>query len=380
MECIYLDNAASRAPRAKALEAYREYSERYYANTASTHGMGVNAGKELEGMRARISNCINGSKGRVYFCSGGTEANNLVIKGVMQLKAQGGKTGILTTQIEHSSVLNVVNTLLERGFTGAFASPRRSGAVYPQNLKTQISRGFGLVSVMYANNVTGVLQPIRAIGELCKDCGVPLHTDAVQALGHTGIDVERDNIDILTFSGHKFGGVKGVGGLWVRDGIELEPILQGGGQEAGLRSGTVDLPAIAAMAVALEEAVAELPMVSERCQKYRQILFQTLREHKVFCTEIGDGNKLPHILNIAFRGVEAGTLQLLLSDSGVMASTGSACSSARGEENYVLEAMGVPSELANGAIRLSFSGNEKYRDIWRAACRIASAVKLLTQN
>lgn len=378
MEQIYLDNAASRVPMKRALQTYAEYSERYYANTAASHKSGIEANTELEALRERISKCVNGSNGKVYFCSGGTEANNLAIKGAMQLQASKGKTGILTTKIEHSSVLKPVNSLREQKFTASFAIPRRSGTVNPKDIKMQISANLGLVSIMYANNVTGVIQPIAAIGETCKANGALFHSDGVQAMGHTDIDVERDGVDLLSFSGHKFGGVKGVGGLWVRDGVELAPVLHGGGQEAGLRSGTVDLPAVAAMAVALEEAVAELPMVSERCLKNKQILFQTLREHKVLCTEIGDGKKLPHILNIAFHGVEAGTLQLLLSDSGVMVSTGSACSSARGEGNYVLEAMGVPSELANGAIRLSFSGNERYRDVWIAACRIASAVKLLT--
>lgn len=380
MERIYLDNAASRMPTKRALQTYAEYSERYYANTAANHALGIEASAELEAMRERISKCINGSNGRVYFCSGGTEANNLTILGVMSLQAREGKTGILTTKLEHSSVLRPIYSLREQNIAADFVSSRRSGTVNPKDIKMQISANLGLVSVMYANNVTGVIQPIAAIGEMCKANGVLFHADGVQAMGHTDIDVERDNVDLLSFSAHKFGGVKGVGGLWVRDGVKLLPLLHGGGQESGLRSGTVDLPGVAAMAVALEESLAELPEVYERCRKYKRILLQTLREHNVLCTEIGDSKKLPHILCIAFEGINAGTLQLLLSDSGVMVSTGSACSSISGEGNYVLEVIGVPSSLVNGAIRLSFSGSERYRDVWCAACRIASAVKALSRQ
>lgn len=380
MRCIYLDNAASRAPANEALEAYGEYSRLYYANTAATHALGIRAQAALEEMRERVSKCINGGRGTVCFCSGGTEANNLAIKGAVAAKSREGKRGVLTTAIEHSSVLNPVDSLPEQKNAAFFASPRRSGTVNQQDLKMQISVDFSLVSVMYANNVTGVIQPIRAIGEMCKANNVLFHTDAVQAMGHTDIDVERDNIDLLSFSGHKFGGVKGVGGLWVRDGVELEPVLHGGGQESGLRSGTVDLPGIAAMAVALEESLAALPLVSERCRKYKRILLQTLHSRKVFGTEIGDGAKLPHILNIAFDGVDGATLQLLLSEAGVMVSTASACSSARGAENYVLKAMGIPDSLARGSIRISFSGNETDSDIEVAARRIASAVDTLTSK
>ena len=350
---VYADNAATTKISAVALQAMMPAFETYYGNPSSLHSVGQEAKELLENARERIARCIGCEAREIYFTSGGSEADNQAILSAAKLGAKKGKKHIISTAFEHHAVLHVLEKLEKEGFEVTYLDVKTNHNITAADVKAAIREDTCLVTVMYANNEIGSVLPIREIGAVCKEAGVIFHTDAVQAVGHLAIDVKKENIDMLSLSGHKFHGPKGVGALYCRRGIMLSNVIDGGAQERGKRAGTENLPAICGMVAALEESLSNLEENSAKVTALRDKLIAGLSQIP-HCALNGDPkNRLPGNVSFCFEGIEGESLLLLLDMKGVQASSGSACTSGSLDPSHVLLAIGRIHDVAHGSLRLS---------------------------
>ncbi len=352
---IYADNAATTKMSRTALEAMLPCMEEIWGNASSLYGFGQKAKEALEAARAKVAACFGASPGGIYFTSGGSEADNQAILSVAHLGAKKGKKHIISTTFEHHAVLHTLKKLEKEGFEVELLDVHENGIVSPGQVEKAIREDTALVTIMYANNEIGSVQPIAEIGAICRERKVIFHTDAVQAAGHLPIDVQAQNIDMLSLSGHKFHGPKGVGVLYARAGIPLENLIEGGAQERGKRGGTENVPAIVGMATALEEACARMEENTAKVQALRDKLIDGLRKIPHSVLNGDETNRLPGNVSFCFEGIEGESLLLLLDDKGICASSGSACTSGSLDPSHVLLAIGRPHEVAHGSLRLSLS-------------------------
>lgn len=360
---IYLDNGATTKMSKTALSAMLPYLENIYGNPSSPHSVGQAAAEALADARARIAACIGAKPNEIYFTSGGSEADNQAILSAAKRGARTGKKHILSTSIEHHAVLHTLKKLQQEGFEITLLPVGESGIVDVEEVKNTLREDTCLVTVMYANNEIGSIQPIRAIGALCRERKIPFHTDAVQAVGHLPVNVQTDNIDALSLSAHKFHGPKGIGALYAKTGFLLSNLIEGGAQERGKRAGTENIPAIMGMAAALEEACAHREENTKKLTVLRDRLIDGLSQipHSVLN---GDKvNRLPGNVNFCFEGIEGESLLLLLDDKGICASSGSACTSGSLDPSHVLLAIGRVHDVAHGSLRLSLSEENTEEEI-----------------
>ena len=360
---IYADNAATTKMSPVAIRAMLPYMEEQFGNPSSLYAFGQAAKEALEDARARIAACLGAEAREITFTSGGSEADNQAILTAAALGARKGKKHIVSTAFEHHAVLHTLDKLKKQGFQITLLDVHRSGIVTPDQVADAIREDTCLVTVMYANNEIGTIQPIGEIGAVCREKGVLFHTDAVQAAGHLHIDVKEQNIDMLSLSAHKFHGPKGIGALYARRGIGLEPVICGGGQERGKRAGTENVPAVMGMAAALEEACAAIDESGAKLTALRDRLIQGL-EQIPYSELNGDRtHRLPGNVNFCFEGIEGESLLLLLDDKGICASSGSACTSGSLDPSHVLLAIGRPHEVAHGSLRLSIGEDTTEADV-----------------
>ncbi len=360
---IYADNAATTAMSDKEIEALTPYLKEVYGNPSSLHTVGQTAKEALEEARARVAKCLNADPNEIYFTSGGSEADNQCIRSAAVNGLRKGKKHIISSAFEHHAVLHTLKKLEKEGFEVTYLDVYADGLVTAKQVEEAIRPDTALVTIMYANNEVGTIQPVREIGEVCKKAGVPFHTDAVQAVGHIAVDVKADNIDMLSLSGHKFHGPKGVGALYCKRGIPLNTFIEGGAQERNRRAGTENIGGIVSMAAALEEACAGMSENSAKLIKMRERLIDGLS--KIPHSKLnGDRKKrLPANVNMCFEGIEGEGLLLLLDAKGICASSGSACTSGSLDPSHVLLALGLPHEVAHGSLRLSLSAYNTEEDV-----------------
>ena len=352
---VYADNAATTKLSEAALAAMMPYFTDIYGNPSSLHSVGQEAKEHLEDARERVAKCLGCEAREVYFTSGGSEADNQAIRSAAAIGARKGKKHIITTAFEHHAVLHTLQRLEKEGYEVTYLDVRTNHNITAQQVKEAIRPDTCLVTVMYANNEIGSVLPIAEIGAVCKEAGVIFHTDAVQAVGHLAIDVKAQNIDMLSLSGHKFHGPRGVGALYCRRGLMLTNIIDGGAQERGKRAGTENLAGIMGMTVAMEHAVANLDAYTARVTALRDKLIAGLSQIP-HCDLNGDRvNRLPNNVSFCFEGIEGEALLLLLDMKGVAASSGSACTSGSLDPSHVLLAIGRIHDVAHGSLRLSLS-------------------------
>ncbi len=365
MKTIYVDNAATTAMSDCAVNAMKPYFKEVYGNPSSLHTVGQIAKEALDGAREKIAKCLNCEPREIYFTSGGSESDNQAIRSAALNGAKKGKKHIVSTAFEHHAVLHTLKKLEKEGFEVTYLDVHSNGLVSAAEVEAAIRHDTALVTVMYANNEVGTIQPIKEIGEVCRKAGVVFHTDAVQAVGHIPVDVKADNIDMLSLYAHKFHGAKGAGALYVKRGIPLQTFVEGGAQERGKRAGTENLAAIASMAAALEEACANMEKNCDKELILRDKLIDGLL--KIPHSKLNGDRKsrLPANVNICFEGIEGESLLLLLDAKGICASSGSACTSGSLDPSHVLLALGLPHEVAHGSLRLSLceSNTEEEIDI-----------------
>lgn len=352
---IYADNGATTKLSPTALQAMLPYYREAYGNPSSLHSEGQKAKEALDDARARMAACLHCAPREVYFTSGGSESDNQALLSAAAIGEKQGKKHIISTAFEHHAVLHTLKKLEKRGFRITLLDVHENGIVSPEEVEAAIRPDTCLVTIMYANNEIGSVQPIQAIGEVCRRRGVLFHTDAVQAVGHLPIDIAAESIDMLSLSAHKFHGPKGIGALICRRGIRLENLIEGGAQERGKRGGTENIPAIMGMAAALEEACSHMEESRKHLIPLRDRLIDGLGQipHSVLN---GDRtHRLPGNVNFCFEGIEGESLLLLLDDKGICASSGSACTSGSLDPSHVLLAIGRPHEVAHGSLRLTLS-------------------------
>lgn len=363
MKQIYLDNAATTKTSRTALEAMLPYMDEVYGNPSSLHSAGQKAAEALANARGRIARRLGASEREIYFTSGGSESDNQAILSAAAIGERKGKKHIVSTAFEHHAVLHTLEKLKRHGFEITLLPIPENGVIEAAAVEKAIRADTCLVSVMYANNEIGTVQPIEKIGAICRERGVLLHTDAVQAVGHLPIDVEKEQIDLLSFSAHKFHGPKGVGGLYVRKGIPLTTLIEGGAQERGKRAGTENIPGFVGMAAALDEACEEMNIVSGRLIRLRNELIDGLSQipHSVLNGDRRE--RLPSNVSFCFEGIEGESLLLLLDDKGICASSGSACTSGSLDPSHVLLAIGRVHDIAHGSLRLTLSKDTTEEEI-----------------
>ncbi|HIQ87114.1 MAG TPA: cysteine desulfurase NifS [Candidatus Scatomorpha gallistercoris] len=359
----YLDNAATTRVSDTALSAMLPYFQEQYGNPSSLYAFGQEAKEALERARETVAGLLNCEAREIIFTSGGSEADNQAIRSAAAIGARAGKRHIISTAFEHHAVLHTLSKLEKEDFEVTLLDVHENGVVRPEELVSAIRPDTCLVTVMYANNEIGTIQPIAEIGRICREKGVLFHTDAVQAAGHIHIDVQAQNIDLLSLSAHKFHGPKGVGALYARRGITLSNLIEGGAQERGKRAGTENTAAVMGMAAALEEACRNMEGNGARMTALRDRLISGLSQipHSVLN---GDAeSRLPGNVSFCFEGIEGEALLLLLDDRGICASSGSACTSGSLDPSHVLLAIGRPHEVAHGSLRLTLSEETSEADI-----------------
>ncbi len=351
---VYADNAATTRLRPSALDTYIRVAREFYGNPSSLHEVGQSAKEVLEDCRARIARALGAtSADKIIFTSGGSEADNQAIFSAARAGARKGKRKIISTAIEHHAVLHPLERLREEGFEVVLLPVGENGIISTKDLERELSDDVCLVSVMLANNEIGTLQPVKEIGALCKARKIPLHTDAVQAVGHMPVNATELGVDYLALSAHKFGGPRGCGALFVKAGAPIFPLIEGGAQEKGKRAGTENLPAIAAMTTALEEALSTLPQTAQKICTLRDKLIAGLRKIPHSVLNGDEKLRLPGNVSFCFEGIEGEGLLLYLSDMGVSASSGSACTSGSLDPSHVLLAIGRVHDVAHGSLRLT---------------------------
>ena len=360
---VYADNAATTAVAPQVLEAMLPFYKEVYGNPSSLYSLGQEAKKPLEEAREAVARCLGAQPREIYFTSCGTESDNWAIKGAAHAMKKKGKTHIITSAFEHHAVLHTCQALEKEGFTVTYLPVHENGIVRPQELEAAITEETGLVTIMYANNEIGTLQPIPEIGAICKKHGVLFHTDAVQAVGNVPIDVKEQNIDMLSLSGHKLHAPKGVGALYIRSGVSIQNYMDGGAQERGKRGGTENVASIVGLAAAMERACATMEERRVKLTAMRDKLIDGLLKIPR-CRLNGDRERrLPGNVSFCFQGVEGESLLLMLDLKGISASSGSACTSGSLDPSHVLLAIGLPHEVAHGSLRLSFGDYNTMEDI-----------------
>ncbi len=360
---IYADHAATTAMSEAAIEAMTRCMRDCYGNPSSLYRIGQQAKEVLEQAREEVASVINAQPREIYFTSGGSEADNQAIRSAALAGKKKGKTHIISSAFEHHAVLHTLNTLKLEGFDVTLLPVHENGIVIPAEVEAAIRPDTCLVTIMYANNEIGTIQPIREIGAVCRAHSVLFHTDAVQAVGPLAIDVQAENIDYLSASSHKFHGPKGVGFLYARKGVPLVSLIDGGAQERGRRAGTENVPGIAGMAAALKETVAERESENARLTVLRDRLIAGLSEIPHSALN-GDAEKrLPGNVNFCFEGIEGESLLLLLDEKGISASSGSACTSGSLDPSHVLLAIGRIHDVAHGSLRLSLGRENTPEDV-----------------
>ena len=352
---IYLDNAGTTKVRQEVKNAMLPYFDEIYGNASSLHTIGQIAKEHLEQARHTIANCLNAQDDEIYFTSGGSESDNWAIETACKFGKLTGKNQIITSAFEHHAILHTLEEKQKQGFEIVYLPVYENGIIHLEDLKNAITNKTCLVTIMFANNEIGTIQPISEIGALCHEKQIIFHTDAVQAVGHLPIDVKKMNIDMLSMSGHKFHGSKGVGALYCKKGTPLFSFIHGGAQERNRRAGTENLPGIVGMSVALDLACKEMAETASHEIKLRNKLFEELS--KIPHSKINGDlvNRLPNNFNMSFEGIEGESLLLLLDDKGICASSGSACTSGSLDPSHVLLAIGLPHEIAHGSLRLTLS-------------------------
>lgn len=374
---IYADNAATTKMSDVAVKAMLPYLQEIYANASSVHLLGQRSAAALFSARQQVAQVLNCAPKEVFFTSGGSEANNQALISAAALGKKQGKCHIVSTAIEHHAILHTLEALENQGFTVTLLRPQADGIVTATQVAEAITDTTCLVSVMYANNETGAIQPIREIGALCRKRGVLFHTDAVQAVGHLAIDVQRDNIDMLSLSAHKFHGPKGIGLLFAKNNIQLTSLIRGGGQERGKRAGTENLPGIIGLAAALKDAQENMQANTAYITGLRDALRNGL--DKIDGASFNGNRKhcLPGTINYSFQGVNGEALLSLLSNEGICCSSGSACSAGSLEPSHVLLALGLSKETAQSALRFSLCEYNTIDEVQTIITKVTEAVNRL---
>ena len=350
---VYVDNAATTPVSKPVLDAMLPFYTEYYGNPSSIYSVGREAKAPLEDARKKVAACLGAEAREIYFTSGGSESDNWAIKGVAHLMARKGKKHLITSKFEHHAVLHTMDALKKEGFEITYLDVHSDGIVRPEELEAAIREDTALVSIMYANNEIGTIQPITEIGAICKAHHVLFHTDAVQAVGNVPIHVKEQNIDLLSLSGHKLHAPKGVGALYCRRGISLPNLIDGGAQESGRRAGTENVAGIVGLGTAMELACATISERAERLSKIRdRLIDELLKIDRAHCNGSRE-HRLPGNVSLCFEGVEGESLLLMLDLKGICASSGSACTSGSLDPSHVLLALGLPHEVAHGSLRIS---------------------------
>jgi len=358
---IYADNAATTRMSDAAIEAMCACMKENYGNPSSLYGVGQKAKEALESARDEVIKAIGADNFReIIFTSGGSEADNQAIRTAAEIGRKAGKMHIISTAFEHHAVLHTLKRLEKEGFEVTLLDVHENGLIRPEEVDAAIREDTCLVTIMYANNEIGTIQPIREIGAICRAKNVLFHTDAVQAVGHIPVNVKEDNIDMLSASAHKFHGPKGSGFLYVRKGIPITNLIEGGAQERGKRAGTENVPGIVATAVALKDAIEKMDQNAEITKAKRDRLIAGLKEIPHSAINGDEDRRLPGNVNFCFEGIEGESLLLLLDDKGIQASSGSACTSGSLDPSHVLLAIGRVHDVAHGSLRLSI--NEEITD------------------
>ncbi len=376
---IYLDNAGTTKVSPEAKEAMLPFLDEIYGNASSLHSAGQRAKEYLEEARAKIAKCLNAEANEIYFTSGGSESDNWAIETACKMGKMKGKMHIITSAFEHHAILHTLEEKKKEGFSITYLPVYENGIVHPNDLEKAITNETCLVTIMFANNEIGTIQPIEELGRICRERNVTFHTDAVQAVGHIKIDTKAMNIDMLSLSGHKFHAPKGVGALYCKKGVPLFKFIQGGAQEKNRRAGTENVAGIVAMATALENACKEMDAVANREKILRDRLFDGLSQ--IPHSKInGDREKrLPNNFNMSFEGIEGESLLLLLDDEGICASSGSACTSGSLDPSHVLLAIGLIHEIAHGSLRLTLSKYTTADEIEKTISATKKVVKYLRE-
>lgn len=374
---IYADNAATTKMSDVAVKAMLPYLQEIYANASSVHLLGQRSAAALFSARQQVAQVLNCAPKEVFFTSGGSEADNQALISAAAIGKKQGKCHIVSTAMEHHAILHTLEALQAEGFTVTLLRPQANGIVTATQVAEAITDTTCLVSVMYANNETGAIQPIREIGALCRKRGVLFHTDAVQAAGHLAIDVQRDNIDMLSLSAHKFHGPKGIGLLFAKSSIQLTSLIRGGGQERGKRAGTENLPGIIGLAAALKDAQENMQQNTAYITGLRDALRNGL--DKIDCASFNGSREhcLPGTVNYSFRGVNGEALLSLLSNEGICCSSGSACSAGSLEPSHVLLALGLSHETAQSALRFSLCEYNTMDEVQTIITKVTEAVNRL---
>ena len=359
---VYADHAATTRLSDAALQAMLPYWKERYGNPSSLYAFAQQSKSDLEAARAQVAACLHAAPEEIFFTSGGTEADNWALKGAAELRRAKGRH-IITTAIEHHAILHTLEALERQGFSVTLLDVHENGLVTPEQVRAALRPDTILVSVMAANNEIGTVEPIAAIGAVCRAAGVLFHTDAVQAVGHIPVDVEQWQVDLLSLSGHKFYGPRGTGALYIRKGLRLPPLIHGGGQERGRRSGTENVAGAVGLAAALKEAVEELPAESARLAALRDRLLEGLSALPYAKVTGSRTHRLPGTASLVFEGVEGEALLLHLDARGICVSSGSACSSASLDPSHVLLAIGLPHAVAHGSIRISLGRENTGEDV-----------------
>ena len=374
---IYADNAATTKMSDVAVKAILPYLQEIYANASSVHLLGQRSAAALFSARQQVAQVLNCAPKEVFFTSGGSEADNQALISAAALGKKQGKCHIVSTAMEHHAILHTLEALQAEGFTVTLLRPQADGIVTATQVAEAITDNTCLVSVMYANNETGAIQPIREIGALCRKRGVLFHTDAVQAAGHLTIDVQRDNIDMLSLSAHKFHGPKGIGILFANSNIQLTSLIRGGGQERGKRAGTENLPGIIGLAAALKDAQENMQANTAYITGLRDALRNGLDKIDGASFNGSREHCLPGTVNYSFRSVNGEALLSLLSNEGICCSSGSACSSGSLEPSHVLLALGLSHETAQSALRFSLCEYNTMDEVQIIINKVTEAVNRL---
>ena len=374
---VYADNAATTKMSRLAIDAMLPYFDTVYGNPSSLHTPGQEAKEALEDARARMAKCLGCEAREIYFTSGGSEADNQAIISAARYGARKNKKHIISTAFEHHAVLHTLNKLEKEGYEITLLDVKTNHNITAQQVKNAIREDTCLVTCVYGNNEIGSLLPIAEIGAVCKEAGVPFHTDGVQAVGHVAIDVKAQNIDMLSLSAHKFHGPMGIGALYVRRGFPLTNLIEGGAQERGKRAGTENLPAIMGMVAALEDACQHMKENNKKVTYLRDKLIAGLSQIP-HCARNGDAEHcLPGIVSFCFEGIEGESLLLLLDAKGIAASSGSACTSGSLDPSHVLLAIGRVHDVAHGSLRLSLSHYNTEEEIDHILTAVPEVVSLL---
>ncbi len=376
---IYMDHAATTPVRQEVLAEMLPYFTEHYGNASGIYAVAKESKKALEHARAQVAEAIHAKPSEIYFTAGGSESDNMALRGVAEAMQQKGNH-IITTKIEHHAILHTCEYLEKHGFAVTYLDVDENGKIRMEDLKAAIRPETILISVMFANNEIGTIQPIAEIGKLAKEKGIVFHTDAVQAMGHVPIDVEQMQIDLLSISGHKLGAPKGIGAIYIRTGIKVCPLIFGGAQEKKMRAGTENIPGIVGLGKAVELAVTEMPEVTPRLEKMRDRLIRGILDTIPYSKLNGHPtDRLPGNCNISFEFIEGESMLLLLDAAGIAASSGSACTSGSLDPSHVLLAIGLPHEKAHGSLRLTLDWDNTDAEIDEVLQKLPPIVQRLRE-